>query len=373
MKILHMVGGLGRGGTEMMLVGLVRELQQISKITNEVISLTDLSGLAPELQALNVPLYSVGIRGGTSWLVALSRLRRLIRDREPDVLQAWMYHSNVASVIAAPSSVPIVWGIHHSLHDAKGEKRLTRALIKGGRLLARYASAIVYCSAVSADQHARIGYSASKQIVIPNGFDTEKFAPNDLDRREMRLRLGIPPDCIAIGNAARFHPTKNHSGLISAFAQLIADGKKAILVMAGRSIDEGNEALSSLIGAAGVQKAVRLLGERRDVQQLMRAFDVYVSSSIGEAFPIVLGEAMASGTPCIATDVGDSRDIVGDTGWLVPPHDTNALGNALRLAVEFGHERLLQRGATARERIEKRYSLPLIARKYAELYANLCS
>jgi len=114
-------------------------------------------------------------------------------------------------------------------------------------------------------------------------------------------------------------------------------------------------------------------GERTDVQRLMQAMDVFCLSSWSEAFPNVLGEAMACGVPCVATDVGDSADIIGDTGIVVPPSDTEALARGLMLMLEKPDEERRALGRAARQRVKEHYSLAAVVEEYARLYEGLCA
>jgi glycosyltransferase involved in cell wall biosynthesis len=115
-----------------------------------------------------------------------------------------------------------------------------------------------------------------------------------------------------------------------------------------------------------------LLGPRADVPAIMNALDVAtLSSAFGEAFPLVIGEAMACGVPCVVTDVGDSAELVGDTGMVVPPRDPRALARAMEELIQVGREGRRRIGLAARARIEARYPLTRIASMYAEVYETV--
>jgi glycosyltransferase involved in cell wall biosynthesis len=112
-------------------------------------------------------------------------------------------------------------------------------------------------------------------------------------------------------------------------------------------------------------------GERSDVHRLMQAMDVFCLSSKSEAFPNVLGEAMACAVPCVSTDVGGCREIIGDTGVLVPPSDSRALALGLLALLEKPVEELRSLGRAARERIQARYSLSRAVEEYSNVYERL--
>jgi glycosyltransferase involved in cell wall biosynthesis len=372
-KILHVINRLSRSGAEMMLYKLLLALpERENGLAHGVISLMDDGEFRPAIEALGVPVHAVGVRRGMPSPAALWRLRRLIAEVRPDLVQCWMYHSNVATSLAAAKRRPVVWGIRHSIYDLAREKRLTRWLIRSGPKLSGRVARIVYCSRASADQHEALRYPRSKTTVIPNGFDVEVFRPNDKARRELRAELGVPPEAVIVGHAARYHPMKNHAGLLRAFAKAVSLRHPQVhLAMAGSDVSRDNRALTGLIAGLDISERIHLLGERRDMPRLMAGFDIYASPSWSEAFPNVLGEAMASGLPCVATDVGDSAAVVVDTGRVVPPGDEAGLAEALSQLIEAGAEVRQKLGAEARKRIVRDFSLDAIAKRYVELYEEV--
>ena len=134
---------------------------------------------------------------------------------------------------------------------------------------------------------------------------------------------------------ARYNPQKDHVNLFEALAKLSNNGNEYQCVLVGREVDNNNSILTAALIDKGITKYVKLLGASDDVPEIMSAIDIHVlSSSAGEAFPNVLAEAMASGTPCVATDVGDSSFIVGDTGWIIEPRNSQLLYEALVMAID---------------------------------------
>ncbi|MGH7927916.1 MAG: glycosyltransferase, partial [Candidatus Binatia bacterium] len=212
MKILHVINRLSRGGAEMMLYKLLLALPEREKgLAHEVISLMDGGEFRPAIEALGVPVHAVGVRRGMPSPAALWRLRRRIAEARPDLVQCWMYHSNVATALAAAERSPVVWGIRHSIYDLGREKRLTRLLIRSGPRLTGRVARIVYCSRASAAQHEALRYPKSKTTVIPNGFDIEVFRPDWEARQALRVELRTPPETVIVGHVARYHPMKNHA------------------------------------------------------------------------------------------------------------------------------------------------------------------
>ena len=353
------------------LIAQSRESQP--NLLHEIVSLMEMPAEEiRELSSLQVPVHSLGMRRGIPSIRALLALRRRLAASKCELIQGWMYHGNIAASVAAPSSAAVLWGIHHSLDDVSNEKPLTRALLYVGPRLSKSASRIVYCSTQSARQHELRGYQAAKSTVIPNGVDTEQFRPLPLAREASRAELGIPLKAIVIGHAARFHPMKNHAGLLAAFRTVLTRNADAFLVMAGMDVVPENRELTSQIAALGLDGRVRLAGQRTDMPRFMAALDLYVSpSSFGEAFPVILLEAMACGLPCVTTDVGDSRAIVGNTGLAVLAGNESALAEALHSLVAATPESRVARGAEARERVRSEFSLSTMASRYLDVYSRV--
>lgn len=367
MRVLHIINRLGASGAEVMLLNLAVKLREMG-VDQEVLTLMPGGSLDERFRAEGFTPTNIGMRQGVPSLSAFRRLRELIRKSEPDVILGWMYHSCWAASLAAPRGTPIVWGLHHTLTKLSAERPLTRFLIQFGTSFKRSVSHYVYVSNTSAEQHFGIGYPRENATVIPNGFDMRRFVPEPSLRAEARAELGIGEGAVVFGAAARFHPMKNQVGLVKAFVKATEGYGKAVLVMAGRGVDAQN---ADLIGAQQTGTTggrVLLLGERSDMARLMNSFDFYVSpSGWGESFPLVLGEAMASGVPCITTDLGDCAYIVGDSGVVLPPGDSDALAAALRGALEMAPAARAEMGAAARRRIEEHFSLDPVAAQYFDV------
>jgi glycosyltransferase involved in cell wall biosynthesis len=175
-----------------------------------------------------------------------------------------------------------------------------------------------------------------------------------------------------VGHVARWHGQKDHPNLIKAVKLVIERYPNVHFVLCGDDINRDNKILSDMIEKEGVKYNVHLMGRRNDINTLMPQFDLYVSSSkAGEAFPMVLGEAMACEVPCVTTDVGDSAYIVGDTGFVVPPENPRALANSIICYISKKFEERERLKKRARERIENHFALDLVMEKYESIYWSL--
>lgn len=368
-KIQHIITSLSRGGAEAILYNLVKSLPVDSGFKHSVINLTGENAF--DFASMGVQVENLAMQRGMPSLRARKLLRQHMHAFAPDLIQGWMYHGNIAASLAALKSIPIVYGVHHSLHRLRDEKLLTQLLVyMGARFACRNVSHVVFCSQKSKTQHESMGYPSVKSAFIPNGIDCKRFKPARNGKYEARrlAGLGLPENALLLGHVARFHPMKNHVGLIRSFAEVTKRQPQAHLVMIGRNVTPENSKLQKALDTAGLNGKVFLLGERDDIEDIMPAFDVYLSASLGEAFPIVLGEAMSCGVPCIATDVGDSASLIGDTGRIVPPGNEIALTKAIEEMLLMPAYARQELGIAARKRVLKEFSLPSMAEDYAGIY-----
>lgn len=371
MKILHVITGLYTGGAEMMLAKLV-ERMALGDAESAVVSLTKGGSLVESIAALGIPVTLLDMpRGGRS-AAGFARLVRTIRRYKPDLVQSWMYHANLMAGLAAQLAgrPPVIWGIRQSDLDPRISKPSTIRVAKMGARCSRWLPVKIVCCAENARiVHEAMGYSPDRMLVIPNGFDLDRFRPDAGARQALRRELGLPDTALLIGLAARCDPQKDHRSFLAAAAIVHRQNPSMHLVLCGDGIDGTNATLAGWIAEHELGAVTHLLGPRTDMARIMAGCDVMVSSSaFGEGFPNVLGEAMAAGTPCVATDVGDSRLIIGDTGRIVPPRDPAALAGALLAILSLSDDERHALGERARARIAERYSLAAVTAQYAALY-----
>lgn len=369
-----MINGLETGGAEMMLYKLLSATDR-SQFEPAVVSLSGRGTLGESVEGLGVPLHTVGMARSWPRPDAIRRLLKSVHRSQPDLIQGWMYHANIAASAAgwlAARRVPVLWNIRYSLYDLSVEKRRTAVLIRLGARLARSPVRIIYNAQISARQHAALGYAAGRERVIPNGFDCDRFRPRASARSELRTSLGVAPHTALIGLVARYHPMKDHTTFLRAAGLLGAKRPGIDFVLVGRGVTPGNAILSQQIQAAGLVGRVHRLGERTDIAEIMAGLDVAtLTSAWGEGFPNVVGEAMACGVPCVVTDVGDAAWIVGDTGKSVPPREPVALAEAWAAMIELGPEGRGRLGQTARRRVSTHFALPQVVRQYEMLYQEV--
>jgi glycosyltransferase involved in cell wall biosynthesis len=372
MRLLHVITGLQTGGAEMMLCKVLDALRA-GRFDSAVLSLMPPGSVGERISLLGIPVDSLRIRSGVPSLAAILRMRRLVGAFKPDVIQGWMYHGNLAAWLSHrwANRAPVVWNIRQSLYEIRREKRLTRWVIRLGAALSSRVQAIIYNSYTSRSQHEAMGYDCRHALVIPNGFDIDRFRSSPEMRLAFRKALKVDADVPLVGMVARWHPMKDHANFLRGAAGVLERCSDAHFVLVGRDVDADNTVLLDMIGSLKLADRVHLLGEVSDVPALMAALDVLVSASGSEAFPNVLGEGMACGVPCVATDVGDSALVLDGHGRVVPPHDPAALSAAVIELLRLDPHRRVELGAAARLHVEAKFSLSEIADRYAALYEKL--
>jgi glycosyltransferase involved in cell wall biosynthesis len=371
MKVLHIITGLEGGGAERQLVYLLRGSTG-TQIQHEVVSLLDGGVYERDVRATGAELHALNMARNRFSPLALFRLASLIHRSRPDIVQTWLYHADLIGLLAArlAGGPPVVWTLRSSQLELQHYSRLTGLTIRALSRLSRWPAAILSNSTAGMNAHLAIGYRPRWAQVIPNGIDTNTFRPSESAREQVRAELGIGADTPLIGCIARCDPMKDHLNVFSALGRVGADAR---LLLAGKGTEPGNHNLSAQIrmGGLGPEQVIRL-GDRRDTHRIIAALDVLVlGSAFGEGFPNALGEAMACGVPCVATDVGDNAAIIGGCGGVVPPRDPEALAEAMSQLLALSSDERRALGLRARERIQKDYALSAMVRRYSEVYAFL--
>lgn len=363
MKILHIITGLGAGGAE---ANLYRLCLSEKDNVHYVISLLGMGVYGPLLEKKGIKVFELKLDDSFIKIDVIICLYKIIKKINPDVVQAWMYHANfIGGIIAKISGVKkICWGIHHSNIDPSTSKKTTLFLTKISALFSYIIpTSIIYCADKSLSVHEGIGYNKKISKVIYNGFDIDYFKIGS-ERFDLNEQI---ESFFKIGFVARFDPLKDFDNFFHAIA--IASNKLKVpckCIMVGSGVDASNLELLGKIKKYNISDLVILLGRRDDIPKIMNSIDILVLSSYSEAFPNVLGEAMATSVPCITTDVGDAKKIVGDTGWVVPIRDPERLALAIQDAYsEFKKNFFWEnRKKMAQIRISENFSLNKMVIEY---------
>lgn len=366
--VVFVIRSLGIGGAERQLIELTRGLLERGWIV-EVIAFYPGGGLKPELVSAGVAVRDLAKRG--RWdLLAFVRLLRLLRRSRAPVVHTYLGEANLVVAALRPFLGPraVVWGIRSADLSRSRQDWLSGAIGWLNRRLAARADLIICNSNAGLRAHVAEGYPEARMTVIPNGVDTRRFAPDADARDGVRRMWAVRDDDVLIGLVGRLDPIKGHEVLLRAVAPLAAR-QPVRVVMVGTGPEPYQQGMEAITEELGIRERVIWAGPRTDMPEVYAALDLLVSASHGEGFSNVIAEAMATGVPCVVTEVGDSPAIVGDTGWTCPPDDVAGLRSVLERAVNGPDERR-SRGALARQRVVDSYDTQrLIDRTAARLAA----
>lgn len=368
--VMHLISGLITGGAEQAMLRLIQH-GLAETFDTHVVSMSDEGTFGSRLREAGAAVHTLKMTKNP--LPALGRLRTIVRTVKPSIAQGWMYHGNLAALtigLLAGEKVPVLWNIRQGLDGLETEKLSTRHVIRANRLLSRLPAHILYNSQRSRQEHEAFGFATHTGQVIPNGFDLDQFSADHQLRQVVRNGLGVADDTPLVGHFARFHPMKDHAGLLRAANMAFQRGLDAHFLMTGRGVSAQAISLDRLVDPE-FHDRFHIFAERSDVPAMMQAIDFYVSSSVtSEGFPNVIGEAMASRRPCIGTDIGDTAYVIGKAGIVVPPGDTAALADAM---VRLGTDPSLRQalGESARRLIEEQFDIEQAVDRYLNLYQSV--
>lgn len=369
-RILHVITGLAVGGAEMALYRLILEFRG-SEYSHTVIVLTPGGGLFNRFVESGIKLIVLDVR--RSPISDMIRLYRLMRTLQPDIVQTWLYHADFLGGLAARVAGirNVIWGVRTTDVDG-GCARATAFVRQACASLSRWVPDTIVCVAEAARRsHSLVGYDPRRMVVVGNGFDLSALTPGQSQRGQLRAQCGFDKDDVVVGTLGRFNLDKDHANFVQAAGQLARRHPRLRFLMVGEQLDANNHDLMGWIAATGHADRFVLLGERSDVAVCLAAMDIFCLSSRTEAFPNVVGEAMAMGLPCVSTDVGDVAVLMADTGVLVPKADPAALAQGVAGLMALGPAYREQMGQKARERIRLTFTMACVRQRFERIYENV--
>ena len=346
----------GVGGAEMMLARLIQYTEH--QYEHVIIALMKTSEVYQSTLDRCQAHYGLDWNG-INTLGTVSKLRTLLKKLQPATVQCWMYHANALtslSIIGLAQKPNVVWGIHHSLASPKDESISTKIALGLSKILSQQASAIIYCAHSSMQQHQVFGFKNANSQVIANGVFLDKFQPNP--------QLHEPT---VIGFAGRYHKAKGYPYLLQVIAELKDQPIIFKIAGSGANLDTPEIKQAFAEHQLDLQK-VKLFDQVSDMPAFYQSIDAFLMTSITEGFPNVLVEAMASGLPCITTDVGDAKYIVEEKGWVVAPRDVAGLKAAILNYVKLSQADKRSLKQQTRARVEQNFSIQHVSQQYMTVW-----
>lgn len=353
-KVLFLCRSLGYGGAQAQLVELAIGLHQRH---HPVVVASFYDGhLRQRLCQAEVPVVLLGKRGRWDLCSFFWRLLQVLRAEKPDILHGYLAIPNLMALLLKPASrhSQVVWGIRATT-GPKDESHWMSILAQWleGRLSAAADRIIINSQAGWAACQSR-AFHMDHAVVIFNGIDVDRFHPDASAGQAVREEWQIAPHEKLIGIVGRLDPVKGHPVFLKAAALLAARDQNVRFTCIGDGAAHYRARLFALASELGLRNRLWWAGARQDMCAVYNALDLATLASASEGFPNVLGEAMACGTPCVATDAGDAAEIIADTGGIVLPGEPQQLANAWHAWLQQDKG---QAGARARARIVDHFSL----------------
>jgi len=369
MRVLHIISGLDVGGAETFLLRLIPHLQNAG-LQSSVIYLSGEGQLVSDYRKAGIEVYACRLDHGLGAVVGLCKLFSRVKSEKPDLIQTWMYHADlVGSILGLLFRKRVFWGVRQSNLGAQLNKKSTLFVARICSRISKYLPrSIIYNSEAARVSHESIGYSRSKAEVVHNGIDCKKFIEQPDVGRLIRTELRIPQNALVVGHIGRYDLQKDHATLLKAMPVVRAKLPNVHFVLVGKGITWSNAELFSKFDHAEDSRWLHLLGHRSDIANLLASMDIVCSSSRGESFPNVVLEAMASGIPCVSTNVGDVAKLIGETGIIVQPEAPNALADSCISLLSCPPDDRRELGERARQRVLNHFSIDKTATRFVEIY-----
>ena len=369
-KIAFLVRALEYGGAERQLVVLAKAMHERG---NDVRILTFYGGapLEAELRQAGVPLRTLGKTGRWDVIGFLRRLHAVLREEPVDILHGYLDIPNAVAAVmrVLHPRLTVVWGVRASYMDLTQFDWLARVSNPIILALSRYAHLVIANSRAGLEYAVAQGYRRATATVIPNGIDAERFVPDRAAGLRVRTEWGVAPHECLIGLIGRLDPMKDHPTFLAAAARLGARPDVRFVCVGGGEPRYADE-MAGLARQFGLADRVIWAGPRADMCPVYNALDIMCSSSSGEGFPNVIGEAMACGVPCVVTDVGDSAWILDQPALVAPPRDPAALADRMQRLVD-DRAYAARVGADSRQRVLREFSVSRLAASTEEALSRL--
>lgn len=371
LRVLHVVNSFGVGGTERGILKLMEGLDRWS-FEQRICAIRGTDPKLEESPAVRGKVFSVGAKPRGFQFLPF-RLMQLMKKYKPHIVHSRNWGAIEAVLAGRMARIPVVIHSEHGYEiDMLSGLPLRRRLLR--RAVYSMCDSVFTVTRDLRKYHSEQSWVSTERLrVIPNGVDTRLFAPDDLTRSQVRRRLDFSPESIVLGSVGRMVPIKGHHTLLRAAERLIQRGfdVRVLLVGDGSELERHRQFAES---SAALNGRLTLVGTSFDVRELYQSMDIFVLPSICEGMSNTLLEAMSSGLPCVATDVGGNPELVADSRWgfLFTPEDVSGLTELLQRLVREPELRA-RFVAAGRAEVLSRFSLDRMLDEYTKLYFDLAT
>ena len=318
-KILHVITSLDVGGAEKALYLLIKRTKK--NINHEVICLKSKGFFYKKLIKLGVKVHILNMYPKKFNLFKQFKFFKIIKKIDYNILQTWLYHSDLISsfyslFLSKNKRKNIIWTVHNNNLELFNIGFLTKFVVFLCSIFSHFSpKKIVSVSKSSIKTHTKFGYDKKKFLFIPPIFENNNLIKKNQTYGDNFLnKLKKDKNVVYFGHLARWDKQKNQQFLIESFAKIKSKNFK--IIMAGKNINKNNLILINKINNLNLSKKIILLDNIENIKLFFNKIDINLLPSLGESFPLSLCEAMLNKVPSIVSDVGDNRNIVGNTGWV---------------------------------------------------------
>ena len=369
-RVLHVIYSLGQGGAERTLSNICLRSK---KHIHHVVCLTNKSFYSNLLEKNNIKIYELNMNKLQNLFISPLRLYLILKKIKPEIVQTWMYHSDLfGGVIARLAGVKVVlWNVRSSSFKIPLISHSSLLTSRINALISSFLpNKIICCGKYTAQCHVKQGYDSSKIKIIFNGVDTNLFSPNSKKRNLVRMKYKINSHTILFGMIARYTPEKDHKSLLKALSLCNNLDQEWKCILCGKDMDYNNYELVEIINSLNLSQKIHLIGTQINVNEIYNALDLHILSSRSEGSPNCLTEALSSGVPCISTSVGDAQFILKKRDWIVNPNNHYQLAKVIKKFINLSESERAKISESSRKLIKSEFSLSKMIESYDNLYSG---
>ncbi len=359
-KVLHVIVSLGNGGAERQLIELLKHNRN-----HGVLLLSVADEYKETLDKLKIKYWEMGVKNKLLMLFKILFFRKVILSYKPDIVQSWMYNACLFSALCKLINLydkPLIWNIRCSNMVTEHYSRSLKLIIYSCVFLSKYVEKIIYNSYAGQAYHQKIGFSQKSGKVIYNGVDSKKFNSTITQRKGLRAKYNFAENDLVFMCVARVDPMKNYNNFLKAYKSIGGVcNSKIKLVLAGKGTDKLDLPHNCIA-----------LGMKKNIEEYYNIADiVIVPSAFGEGFSNVLVEGMLTKLYPVATDVGDAKKIIGNTGFILSGSDEETLKKEFLKIIKVKQAFIKTMGRKARNRAHKLFAIPKMIKSYDNVFSKV--